>query len=127
MKGERHRAAAAARPPRPGRTSSPLIQHTVGAGSPLISTSSRSLFPATTVMTLLVLAPLVSRWILGGSLGGGKSEEVRAWKVGRFPASCRSCGAHGRKRQPDLQHAKPRQTGGAYTRLGASFLPCLGT
>lgn len=45
----------------------PLIQHTVGAGSPVISTSSRSLFPATTVMTFLLPVPLVSRWILGGS------------------------------------------------------------
>lgn len=56
--GERHRRGSG-----PARilTLSPLIQQTVGAGSPLISTSRRSLFPATTVMTFLLLAPLVSR------------------------------------------------------------------
>lgn len=49
-------------------TWSPFIQHTVGAGSPVISTSRRSLFPATTMMVFLLPEPLVSRWILGGSL-----------------------------------------------------------
>lgn len=59
---------------------SPLIQQTVGAGSPLISTSRRSLFPATTVMTFLLLAPLVSRWILGGSSRRGKPRRgYRRW------------------------------------------------
>ena len=56
----------------------PFIQHTVGAGSPVISTSSRSLFPATTVITFLVLAPLVSRWILGGSVRGEDGERGRS-------------------------------------------------
>lgn len=47
-------------------TWSPFIQHTSGAGSPVISTSKRSLFPATTVMVFLSPLP-VSMWILGGS------------------------------------------------------------
>ena len=50
-------------------TVSPFFQHTVGAGSPVISTSRRSLFPATTMIVFLLPEPLVSRWILGGSVG----------------------------------------------------------
>lgn len=70
----------------------PRVQHTVGGGSPLISTSRRSLFPATTVMTFLLPPPLVSRWILGGSVGakvrrgrggeGGGGEEEEEEEVG---------------------------------------------
>lgn len=64
LQAERHRT-----PPPHTHTLTlfPFIQHTVGAGSPVISTSSRSLFPATTVMTFLLPVLLVSRWILGGS------------------------------------------------------------
>lgn len=59
----------------------PLIQHTVGAGSPEISTSRRSLLPATTVRTFLLPVLLVSRWILGGSTRGwgGEVEGVGGW------------------------------------------------
>lgn len=46
-----------------------FCQITVGAGSPEIGTSRRSLFPATTTM-VSGLRPGQSRWILGGSGGG---------------------------------------------------------
>lgn len=51
-----------------------FCQITVGAGSPEIGTSRRSLFPATTTM-VSGLRPGQSRWILGGS--GGEMIQVR--------------------------------------------------
>ena len=48
-------------------TFSPLVQITVGAGSPVIGTSKRSLFPATTTMVESAVRPIQSRWIFGGS------------------------------------------------------------
>lgn len=48
-------------------TLSPLLQVTVGAGSPEMGTSRRSLLPATTTMVLSDACPEQSRWILGGS------------------------------------------------------------
>lgn len=49
-------------------TLSPFDQTTVGAGSPVISTSRRSLLPATTMMVFWeTMFPVVSRWIFGGS------------------------------------------------------------
>lgn len=59
-------------------TWSSFIQHTVGAGSPVISTSRRSLFPATTVIMFLLPVPLQSRCILGGSFS--KSVKRRRWE-----------------------------------------------
>lgn len=55
----------------------PFLQQTVGAGSPVISTSRLSLFPATTVMVLSLPRPLASRWILGGSLKDGERKVIR--------------------------------------------------
>lgn len=41
----------------------------MGAGSPVISTSRRSLFPATTIIVFWeTMFPVVSRWIFGGSV-----------------------------------------------------------
>lgn len=55
-------------------TWSPLDQTTVGAGSPVISTSRRSLFPATTMMVFWeTMFPVVSKWIFGGS---GRSSQT---------------------------------------------------
>lgn len=48
-------------------TLSNLVQTTVGAGSPVIGTSSRSLFPATTKIVESAVWPRQSKWILGGS------------------------------------------------------------
>lgn len=45
----------------------PLVQTTVGAGSPVIGTSRRNLLPATTMMVESAVRPIQSRWILGGS------------------------------------------------------------
>lgn len=51
-----------------------FCQITVGAGSPEMGTSRRSLFPATTTMVSGV-RPGQSRWILGGSgVGAGNNE-----------------------------------------------------
>lgn len=51
-----------------------FCQITVGAGSPEIGTSRRSLFPATTTM-VSGTRPGQSRWILGGS--GRETGQVR--------------------------------------------------
>lgn len=63
-----------------------FCQITVGAGSPEIGTSRRSLFPATTTMVSDV-RPGQSRWIFGGSDGGRwhrleKGEGPEAHKMG---------------------------------------------
>lgn len=56
----------------------PFFQQTVGAGSPLISTSRRTLLPATTIMVFLFTRlPIVSRWIFGGSGGKESKKEER--------------------------------------------------
>lgn len=51
-------------------TFSPLVQITVGAGSPVMGTSRRSLFPATTMIVESEVRPMQSMWILGGSSKG---------------------------------------------------------
>lgn len=56
-----------------------FCQITVGAGSPEIGTSRRSLFPATTTM-VSGTRPGQSRWILGGS--GRETEQVRERRKG---------------------------------------------
>lgn len=63
----------------PGRTptSSPFSQVAVGGGSPVMATSSRSLFPATTTMELSEVFPEQSRWIFGGSRG--TKEALGTW------------------------------------------------
>lgn len=55
-----------------------FCQITVGAGSPEMGTSSRSLFPATT--TIVSVRPGQSRWILGGSVSRQlQSGEPKGW------------------------------------------------
>ena len=56
-----------------------FCQITVGAGSPEIGTSRRSLFPATTTM-VSGTRPGQSRWFLGGS--GREIEQVRERRKG---------------------------------------------
>lgn len=61
-----------------------FCQITVGAGSPEMGTSRRSLFPATTTM-VSGLRPGQSRWILGGSGVGTHTGQRRR---GRRRSTC---------------------------------------
>lgn len=53
----------------PHYTSSPFSQVATGRGSPVMDTSSLSLFPATTTIEFSEVFPEQSRWIFGGSSG----------------------------------------------------------
>ena len=67
---------------RPQPTSSPFSQVATGGGSPVMDTSSLSLFPATTTIAFSEVFPEQSKWIFGGS---GGTEEIRGpweWEAG---------------------------------------------
>lgn len=61
-------------------TSSPFSQVATGRGSPVMDTSSLSLFPATTTIEFSEVFPEQSRWIFGGS--SGKKEVLENLGVG---------------------------------------------
>lgn len=115
------RGRATQREPQP--TSSPFIQVATGGGSPVMATSSLSLFPATTTMEFSEVFPEQSRWIFGGS--GGAEETLGTldrWLD--LPACQRSPWAAGfpewrrRGASPASVPSPPEQVRGS---------PCLGT